>query len=75
MGVYNAPGLVVSDNVIHGTVEASIRAKGKGVTLEKNLVSFSMARACYQERAEDVNLFFHASIEVSFTIQVFQANS
>lgn len=64
IGVFNAPGLVVEDNVIHGTVEAGIRVFGNGASLIHNLVSFTMTRSCYQERVETVSWFNHASIEV-----------
>lgn len=60
----DAFGLPVSDNVIHGTVEAGIRVKSTDVTIERNLVSFTQTRACYQERVEEMSFEHHGSIEV-----------
>jgi len=62
--VIDAFGLPVSDNVIHGTVEAGIRVKSTDVTIERNLVSFTQTRACYQERVEEMSFEHHGSIEV-----------
>ena len=60
----DADGLLVEDNIIHGTVDGGIRIKSTGLSLRRNLVSFTMARACYQDRLEADNFFFHGSIEV-----------
>jgi len=69
--VIDAFGLPVSDNVIHGTVEAGIRVKSTDVTIERNLVSFTQARACYQDRVEEMNFDHHGSIEVINFISLF----
>ena len=58
----DADGLLVEDNIIHGTVDGGIRIKSTGLSLRRNLVSFAMARACYQDRLEADNFFFHGSI-------------
>ena len=42
----DADGLLVEDNIIHGTVDGGIRIKSTGLSLRRNLVSFTMARAC-----------------------------
>lgn len=65
IGVIGTTGLAVEDNIIHGTVDAGIRVKSTDVSLTRNLVSFTMARACYQDRVEADNFFYHGSIEVS----------
>ena len=60
----DADGLLVEDNIIHGTVDGGIRIKSTGLSLRRNIVLFAMARACYQDRLEADNFFFHGSIEV-----------
>ena len=62
----DADGLLVEDNIIHGTVDGGIRIKSTGLSLRCNLVSITMARACYQDRLEADNFFSHGSIEVVY---------
>ncbi|XP_067947416.1 fibrocystin-L-like [Watersipora subatra] len=64
IGVIDADGIIVEDNIIHGTVDAGIRIKSTNSTLRRNLVTFTQARACYQERMESDSFFYHGSIEV-----------